>query len=72
MSFKNGLFIKKGVIVSGFKLAGIYDAIRSGKWSLQSIDLFNDITSLADSLSEGNLGNFVQLSDDLREDYVNS
>ena len=26
---------------------------------------------LADSLSEGNPGNFVQLSDDLREGYVN-
>ena len=54
-------------IVNGFKLAGIYDAIRSGKSSLQSIDPFNDIASLADSLSEGNPGNFAQLSDDLRE-----
>ena len=59
------------VIVNGFKLAGIYDAIRSGKSSLQSIDPFNDIAPLADSLSEGNPGNFVQLSDDLREGYVN-
>ena len=57
------------VIVNGFKLAGIYDAIRSGKSSLQSIDPFNDIAPLADSLSEGNPGNFVQLSDDLREGY---
>ena len=55
------------VIVNEFKLAGIYDAIRSGKSSLQSIDPFNDITQLADSLSEGNPGNFVQLSNDLRE-----
>ena len=53
------------VIVIGFKLAGICDAIRSGKSSLQSIDLFNDIPPLADSLSEGNPCNFVQLSDDL-------
>ena len=59
------------VIVNGFKLAGIYDAIRSGKSSLQSTDPFNDIAPLADSLSEGNPGNFVQLSADLREDYVN-
>ena len=59
------------VIVNGFKLAGIYDAIRSGKSSLQSIDPFNDIAPLADSLSEGNPSNFVQLSDDLRECYVN-
>ena len=59
------------VIVNEFKLAGIYDAIRSGKSSLQSIDPFNDIAPLADSLSEGNPGNFVQSSDDLRESYVN-
>ena len=59
------------VIVNEFKLAGIYDAIRSGKSSLQSIDPFNDIAPLADSLSEGNPGNFVQLSDDLRRGYVN-
>ena len=59
------------VIVNGFKLAGIYDAIRSGKSSLQSIDPFNDITPLADSLSEGSCGNFVQLSDDLSEGYAN-
>ena len=59
------------VIVSGFKLAGIYDTIRSGKSSLQSIDPFNDIAPIADSLSEGNPGNFVRLSDDLGESYVN-
>ena len=59
------------VIVNGFKLAGIYDAIRSGKSSLQSIDLFHDIAPLADSLSEGNPANSVQLSDDLTEGYVN-
>ena len=59
------------VIVNGFNLAGIYDAIRSGKSSLQSIDSFNDIAPLADSLSEGSPGNFVQLCDDLREGYVN-
>ena len=53
------------VIVNG--LAGIHDTIRSGKSSLQSIDPFNDIAPLADSLSEGNPGNFVQLSNDLRE-----
>ena len=41
------------------------------KSSLQSIDPFNDIASFADSLSEGNPGNIVQLSDDLREVYVN-
>ena len=46
-------------------------AIRSGKPSLQSIDPFNDIAPLADSLSEGNPGNFVQLSHDLGEGYVN-
>ena len=53
------------VIVNG--LAGIHDTIRSGKSSLQSIDPFNDIAPLADSLSEGNPGNFVQLSNDLRK-----
>ena len=46
-------------------------AIRSGKPSLHSIDPFNDIAPLADSLSEGNPGNFVQLTYDLREGYVN-
>ena len=46
-------------------------AIRSGKPSLQSIDPFNDIAPLADSLSEGNPGNFVQLSHDFGEGYVN-
>ena len=55
------------VIVNGFKLVGIYDAIRSGKSSLQSIDPFDDIASLADSLSEDNPGNFVQSSEDLIE-----
>ena len=59
------------VIVNGFKLACIYDAIRLRKSSLQSIYPFNDIAPLADSLSEGNPGNFVQLSDDLRRGYVN-
>ena len=58
------------VIVNRFKIAGIYDAIRWGKSSLKSIYPFNDITPLADSLSEDNPGNFVQLSDDLREGYV--
>ena len=41
------------------------------KSSLQSIDPFNDIAPLADSLAEDNPGNFVQLSDGLRESYVN-
>ena len=36
------------VIANGFKLAGIYDVIRSGKSSLQSIHPFNDIAPLAD------------------------
>ena len=58
------------VIANRFKLAGIYDAIRSGKSSLKSIYPFDDITPLADSFSEGNHGSFVQLSDDLREGYV--
>ena len=59
-----------GVTVNRFKIAGIYDAIGSGESSLKSIYPFNDIAPLADSLSEGNPGNFVQLSDDLREGYV--
>ena len=59
------------VIVNGFKLAGIYEPVRSGKSSLQSNDPFNYIAPLADSLSEGSHGNFVKLSDDLREAYVN-
>ena len=59
------------VIVSGFKLAGIYDAIRLGRSSLQSIGSFNDIVPLADSLSEGNPDNFVQLFNYLREGYEN-
>ena len=58
------------VIANRFKIAGIYDSIGSGKPSLKSIYLFNDIASLADSLSEGNSGSFAQLSDDLRESYV--
>ena len=73
VEYYNHISSKAGteVIVNGFKLAGIYDAIRSGKSSLQSVDLFNGIAPLADSLSEGNPGNFVQFSNDLREDYVN-
>ena len=69
MEYYNHISSETGteVIVNEFKLAGIYDAIRSGKSSLQSIDPFNDIAPLADSLSEGNPGNFVQSSDDLRE-----
>ena len=49
----------------------VYDAVRSGKSSLQSTDPFNDIAPLADSLSGANPDNFVQLSDDLGEGYVN-
>ena len=41
------------------------------KLSLQCIDPFNDIAPSADSLSEGSPGNFVKLSDDLREGYMN-
>ena len=59
------------VFVNGFKLAGIHDAIRSGNSSLQSIHPFNDIAPLADSFYEGNPGNFVQLSNNLREVYMN-
>ena len=57
MEYYNHISSETGteVIVNEFKLAGIYDAIRSGKSSLQSIDPFNDIAPLADSLSEGNL-----------------
>ena len=58
------------VIANRFKLADIYDSIGSGKSSLKSISPFNDIAPLADSLSEGNHGSFVQLSDDLRKGYV--
>ena len=36
------------VIANRFKLADIYDSIGSGKSSLKSIYLFNDIASLAD------------------------
>ena len=53
------------------QLADVYNAKRSGKLSLQCIDPFNDIASSADSLSEGSPGNFVKLSDDLREGYMN-
>ena len=59
------------VIVNGFKLACIYDAIRLRKSSLQSIYPFNDIAPLADSLSEGNPGSFAQLSNNLRKSHVN-
>ena len=59
------------VIVNGFKLAGIYYAIRSYKSSVQSIDSFNDVAPLADLLFEGSPDNFVKLFNDLREGYVN-
>ena len=59
------------VIVNGFKLAGIYYAIRSDKSSVQSIDSFNDVAPLADLLFEGSPDNFVKLFNDLREGYVN-
>ena len=59
------------VIVNRFNLADIYGVIRSGKSSLQSIDSFNDIAPLAGSISEDNPRNFVQLTDDLRESYMN-
>ena len=59
------------VIVNGFKLAGIYYAIRSDKSSVQSIDSFHDVAPLADLLFEGSPDNFVKLFNDLREGYVN-
>ena len=71
VEYYNHISSEAGTEVIANGLAGIYDTIRSGKSSLQSIDPFNDIAPLADSLSEGNPGNFVQLSDDLREGYVN-
>ena len=55
VEYYNHISSETGTEVNGFKLAGIYDVIRSGKSSLQSIDPFN----------------FVQLSDDLRRGYVN-
>ena len=67
VEYYNHISSEAGTEVIANGLAGIYDTIRSGKSSLQSIDPFNDITQLADSLSEGNPGNFVQLSNDLRE-----
>ena len=52
VEYYNHISSETGTEVNGFKLAGIYDVIRSGKSSLQSIDPFNDITPLADSLSK--------------------
>ena len=71
VEYYNHISSEAGTEVIANGLAGIYDTIRSGKSSLQSIDPFNDITPLADSLSEGSCGNFVQLSDDLSEGYAN-
>ena len=59
------------VIIMGWKLAGIYDAIKTGKSNLPSIDPFNEIAPLMMSPNEVGNDIFVNASDELRESYVN-
>ena len=57
------------VIVKGWKVAGIYDAIKMGKSNLPSIDPFNEIAPLAVPSNETD--NLVEIPEDFRESYVN-
>ena len=72
VDYYNHITSKAGtdVIINGWKSAGIYDAIKTGKSTLPSIDPFNEIAPLAVSSNEICNHNLVGVSDDLREGYV--
>lgn len=59
------------VIIKGWKSAGIYDAIKTGKSNLSSFYSFNEITLLGVSSSEISNDNLEGIFNDLREGYVN-
>jgi len=59
------------IIIKGWKSAGIYDAIKTGKANLPSIDPFNEIAPLAATSNEISNENLVTISGDLRNGYVN-
>ena len=62
------------VITNGWKAADIYDAIKAGSSGLQSIDPFEDISPLVTEHDESEsllLATIDQLTDELRENFVN-
>lgn len=59
------------VIIKGWKSAGIYGAIKTGKSNLPSLYSFNEITLLGVSSNEISNGNLEGIFNDLREGYVN-
>ena len=62
------------VITNGWKAANIYDAIKAGSSGLQSIDPFEDISPLVTEHDESEsllLATIDQLTDELRENFVN-
>ena len=61
-------------MINGWKAASIYDAIKTGSSGLQSIDPFEDMSPLVTKQdeSESFLPTTIdQLTDDLRENFVN-
>ena len=59
------------VIIKGWKSAAIYDAIKTGKSNLRSINLFNDIAPLPVPSNEIPNDKLVGVSNDLRKSYLN-
>ena len=62
------------VIINGWKAAGIYDAIKAGSPGIQSIDPFEDISSLVTEHDESEsllLATIDQLTDELQDNFVN-
>ena len=62
------------ISINGWKAAGIYDAIKPGSFGLQSVDPFEDASSLVTEhdQSESFLPATIdQLTHELRENFVN-
>ena len=62
------------VIINGRKAAGIYDVIKAASSRLQSIDPFEDVSPLVTEHDESESffpPTIVQLTDELRENFVN-
>ena len=67
---ENGSFI----IITGWKAAGIYDAIKAGSSGLKSINPFEDISPFVTEHDESESflpATIDQLTDELRENFVN-
>ena len=61
-------------MINGWKAASIYDAIKTGSSGLQSIDPFEDMSPLVTKQDESESflpATIDQLTDDLRENFVN-